>query len=79
MIVYDLLEDARDRATRLVTPTKGDDVIGVAVMETAAPFLEACKYARGVLPRLRTVDPSLDAKDEALKQKIDDALKAHST
>jgi hypothetical protein len=79
MIVYDLLEDARDRATRLMTPTTGADVTAVAVMETAAAFLEACKYARGVLPRLRSGDPSLDAKDEVLTQKINAALAARPT
>jgi hypothetical protein len=76
MIAYDHLEDARDRATRLVTPSTGDDVTGIPVKEMAAAFLEACEYARGVLPRLRTGDPSLDAQDEALNQKIDDALAA---
>jgi hypothetical protein len=71
---YDLLEDARDRATRLMTPRTRDEITAVAVMETADAFLEACRYARGVLPRLRTGDPSQDAKDEALTQKINAAL-----
>jgi hypothetical protein len=38
--------------------------------------IETCSYARGVLPRLRTGDPSHDAKDEALTQLINDALAA---
>jgi hypothetical protein len=74
MIVYDLLEDARDRSTRLMTLRAGDDGSGVAVMETAEAFLTACEHTRGLLPRLRSGDPSLDAKDEALIQKINDAL-----
>ena len=45
-------------------------------METADAFLAACNYAREVLPRLRTGDPSHDAKDEALIRKINDAIAA---
>jgi hypothetical protein len=76
MIVYDRLEDARDRSTRFMTPRTGDDGSAVAVMETADAFLTACEYARGLLPRLRSGDPSLDAKDEVLTQKINAALAA---
>jgi hypothetical protein len=45
-------------------------------METADAFLAACINARGLLPRLRTGDPSRDANDEALIQKINDAVAA---
>jgi hypothetical protein len=37
-------------------------------------FLAACEYARGVLPRLRTGVASHDAQDEALTQRINEAL-----
>jgi hypothetical protein len=77
MIVYDLLETARDRSARL-TSLAGDNP-QTAVMETADAFLTACEYARQVLPRLRTGDPSRDAKDEVLIQKINDALAARPT
>ena len=76
MIVYDLLEDARDGATRLMVPRTADDIPPVVVMETADAFLAACRYARGVLPRLRTGISSHDATDAALIQQINDALAA---
>ena len=74
MIVYDLLEAARDGSARLMTST--DDNPQAVVRETADAFLAACRYARGVLPRLRTGNPLDDAKDEALLQKINDAVAA---
>ena len=74
MIVYDLLEAARDGSARLTS--LADDNPQAVVMETADAFLTACSYARGLLPRLRTGDPSLDAKDEVLTQKINTALAA---
>ena len=74
MIVYDLLETARDGSARLMT--SADDNPQAVVMETADAFLAACSYARGVLPRLRTGNPLDDAKDEALLQKINDAVAA---
>jgi hypothetical protein len=77
MIVYDLLETARDGSARLMT--SADDNPQAVVMETADAFLAACSYARGVLPRLRTGNPLDDAKDEALLQKINDAVAARPT
>ena len=74
MIVYDLLENARHGAARLIASGTPDDINAKVVMKTAEPFLAACSYALGVLPRLRTGDPSHDAKDEALTQKVNDAL-----
>jgi hypothetical protein len=77
MIVYDLLETARDGAARLMTSlATADDNPQAVVMETADAFLAACINARGLLPRLRTGDPSRDANDEALIQKINDAVAA---
>jgi hypothetical protein len=73
VIVYDLLEIARDGAARLMTFRTPDDISPVAVMGTAQAFLAACSYARGVLPKLRTRDASHDAKDEALIQQINAA------
>jgi hypothetical protein len=78
MIVYDLLETARDGSARLMT-SLGDESPQAVVMETADAFLAACNYAREVLPRLRTGDPSRDAKDEVLIQKINDAIAGRPT
>ena len=74
VIVYTLLEGARGAADRLATTySTPDNIDRVLVLKTAEAFLEACKYARGVLPRLRIGDASHDAKDEALIQQITDA------
>jgi hypothetical protein len=77
MIIYHLLETARNGTARLMAgaPNK---ISGPVVMEAADAFLAACKYAREVLPRLRTGDPSRDANDEALIQKINDAVAARA-
>jgi hypothetical protein len=77
MIVYDLLETARNGAAQLVAFGTPDDIISApVVLETANAFLKACKYARGVLPRLRTGDALRDAKDEALIQRITERERA---
>jgi hypothetical protein len=75
MIVYDLLEDARNGVARLLV--RAPNTISPPVVRKAADaFLAVCVYARDVLPRLRTGDPSRDANDEALIQKINDDLAA---
>ena len=76
VIVYTLLESARDGAARLMTSRTPDDLAPAVVLSTADAFLAACEYARGVLPRLRTGVASHDAKDEALTQQINAALAA---
>jgi hypothetical protein len=76
VIVYALLESARDRVARLMSDETPDDIERDVVLSTADDFLAACKYALGVLPRLRTGDASNDAKDEALTKQIDAALAA---
>jgi hypothetical protein len=45
----------------------------------AAIITVLIKFARGVLPGLRTDDPSRDATDEALIQQINAALAARRT
>ena len=71
VMVYTLLEGARDGADRLVTTYRPPDDIDPAVLKsTAGDFLEACEYARVVLLRLRTGVASHDAGDEALIQQI---------
>jgi hypothetical protein len=74
LIVYTLLEGARDAVARLITSRTADDLAPAVVLSTADTFLAACVYARGVLPKLRTGVASLDAKDEALTQQINTAL-----
>ena len=76
VIVYTMLEGARDGAARLMTFRTPDDLAPTVVLKTADVFLAACDHARGVLPRLRTGDASYDAQDEALIQKINAALAA---
>jgi hypothetical protein len=75
MIVYDLLETARNSGARLMAGTlivkEPNKLSPPDVKETADAFLAACSYARDVLPKLRTGG---DAKDRALTQKINDAL-----
>ncbi len=73
-MVYTLLEGARDGAARLITAYRTpDDVAPAVVLKTAEVFLEACKWARGVLPRLPTGVASHDAQDEALIRQINAA------
>jgi hypothetical protein len=76
VIVYTLLEGARDSVARLMTSATPGDISPAVVTDTAEAFLMACNYARGVLPKLRPGDPAYDAKDEALIQRINAALAA---
>ncbi|MGO8841957.1 MAG: hypothetical protein ACLQF1_12740 [Methyloceanibacter sp.] len=74
VMVYTILEGARGRVDRLATNCRTPDNIDPThVMSIAEVFLEACKWARRVLPKLRTGDPSYDAQDGALMQRIDAA------
>ena len=75
VIIYTHLEIARDAAIRLTT-TYGttDNISQSVILDIGEAFLEPCKYARSMLPKLRTGDTSHDATDEALIQKINDAL-----
>jgi hypothetical protein len=73
VLVYTLLEAARDRVDRLITYRTPDHVATYDVPLAAEAFLEACRPARGVLPRLRTGIASHDAATEELIQKINAA------
>ena len=71
VIVYGLLDIARDGVARLITTYRTPDNISLdVVLMTAATFLEACTYARSVLPRLRTGVASHDDRDAELLQRI---------
>lgn len=55
VIVYGLLDITRDGVARLITSYRTPDNISPnVVLMTAVAFPEACKYARSVLPKLRT-------------------------
>jgi len=76
VIVYGLLEIARDGVGRLMTYRTPDDISPIVVRKTAEAFLEACKYARSVLPKLRTGVASHDDRDAELLQRIGTAASA---
>jgi hypothetical protein len=74
VIVYGLLDIARDGVARLITTYRTPDNISPnVVLMTAATFLEACNYARSVLPKLRTGVASHDDRDAELLQIISTA------
>ncbi|MGO9332321.1 MAG: hypothetical protein ACLQJ0_30010 [Steroidobacteraceae bacterium] len=79
VIVYGLLGVARDGVARLITSYRTpDDISPKVVLGTAAAFLEACKYARSVLPRYRTGVASHDDRDVELLRRIEEATAAIS-
>lgn len=74
VIVYGLLDIARDGVARLLTTYRTtDDISPKVVLKTAEAFLEACKYARSVLPKMRTGVASHDDRDAELLQIINTA------
>ena len=74
VIVYGLLDIARDSAARLITSYRTpDDISANVVLMTAAAFLEACQYARSVLPKFRTGVASHDDRDAELLRRIEAA------
>lgn len=74
VIVYGLLDIARDGVARLITTYRTPDNISPnVVLMTATAFLEACSYARSVLPKLRTGVASHDDRDGLLIQAITEA------
>ncbi|MFO1124632.1 MAG: hypothetical protein U1E25_04625 [Methylocystis sp.] len=71
VIVYGLFDIARDGVARVITSYRTpNDVSPEVVLKTADAFLEACKYATNVLPKMRTGVPSHDDRDAELLQKI---------
>jgi hypothetical protein len=72
--VYGLLDIARDGVARLITTYRTpDDISPDVVLMAATAFLEACKSARSVLPKLRTGVASHDDIDAELLQRINTA------
>ncbi|MGH6813117.1 MAG: hypothetical protein ACREDM_12520 [Methylocella sp.] len=76
VIIYQLLESARDGVGRLMTYRTPDDISPIVVMKTSEAFLVACKYAQIVLPKLRTGVASHDDRDAELLQSIRTAAAA---
>lgn len=76
VIVYGLLEIARDGVGRLMTYRTPDDISPSVVLKTAEAFLEACKYARSVLPKLRTGVAAHDDRDTSLIKAVSEAATA---
>lgn len=77
VIVYGLVDIARDGVARLITSYRTpDDISSEVVLKTAEAFLEACKYATSVLPKFRTGVPSHDDRDAELLQRINAAASA---
>lgn len=80
VIIYGLLDIACDGATRLITTYRPpDDITPIVVLKTAEAFLETCKYARGVLPKVRTGVPSHDDRDAEVIRRISAAVAAVQT
>jgi hypothetical protein len=70
VIVYGRLDIARDAVARLITSRTPDDISVQPVLKTAEAFLDACNYARSVLPKLRTGVASHDDRDAELLRRI---------
>ncbi|HEY5105718.1 MAG TPA: hypothetical protein VII73_02975 [Caulobacteraceae bacterium] len=70
VIVYGLLETARESVRLMGTSRTPDDINPAIVLQAAGIFLEACKYARTVLPKMRTGVASHDDRDADLIQAI---------
>ena len=70
VIVYGLLETARESVRLMGTSRAPDDINPDIVLQAAAILLEACKYARTVLPKIRTGVAAHDDRDAELIQAI---------
>ncbi len=77
VIVYGLLDVARDGVARLTTTYRTlDNISPKVVVKTAEAFLEACKHARNMLPKLRTGVAAHDDRDALLIKAISKAATA---
>jgi hypothetical protein len=76
VIVYSTIEIGREGAAEIMRSRTPDDITPLIVAAVASAFLEACKYARGVLPKLKTGVAFHDDKDRGLIAMIDEAASA---
>jgi hypothetical protein len=70
VIMYNLLDTARDGAAQLTRYRTPDDISTDLVASLAHAFLQSCIYAETVLPRLKTGVPRHDDKDAELLREI---------
>jgi hypothetical protein len=75
MTIYNLIDDAQERANQLLRYRTPDDISPTVVAALAQSYLTACQYARSVLPKMRTGSAQSDDKDPDFFEKIDDATK----
>jgi hypothetical protein len=73
VIVYQLIEIGREGASQLIRHRTPDAIPVASVGAVAEAFLQACLYAREVLPRLRTGMALHDGKDDELIKKFTEA------
>jgi hypothetical protein len=71
VIVYNLIDLARNGAERLQTSRTPDDISANTVGSTAVAFLNACLYATSVLPVLKTGVTRHDEQDVKITEMIE--------
>ena len=76
VIVYQLIEIGRDGVGQLIRHRTPDNIPKANVGAVAEAFLQACLYAREVLPRLRTGMAVHDGNDDELIKKFTEAESA---
>lgn len=76
VIVYNLIEIARNGAKERIESRRPDNIDPKTVAAVADAFLKACQYAQEVLPKLRTGVPLHDSKDSDLIKRISEATVA---
>jgi hypothetical protein len=73
VIIYGLLETARDGVRLLGSSRTPDDINPNIVLQLAETYLATCKYAQAMLPKMPTGVAAHDERDGALIQAIGDA------
>jgi hypothetical protein len=76
VITYSLIDNGRGGVALLIQDRTPDNISRINIVALAAAFLDACKYAQGVLPRLRTGIPLHDDRDDIFIRQITDAILA---
>jgi hypothetical protein len=71
VIVYNLIDLARNGAERLLTSRTPNDISANTVGSTAVAFLNACIYATSVLPVLKTGVAKHDGQDVKITEMIE--------
>jgi hypothetical protein len=71
VIVYNLIDLARNGAERLLASRTPDNISASTVGSTSFAFLTACVYATSVLPLLKTGVAGHDEQDAKIAEKIE--------